>query len=188
MLTDRQVPMHTFWAVMNGAGRFGKIKAKPSLALIMALKALDQEESNMSWPAGTRACFWMGNRGIMLFHADVKSWLSMLRAFVMFCVKPLCQCVTGKVVVCDFLSALCHFWSAANECICAFVCVRRCKNTAHESGRSRFRTEPHVCEMRRSAVLQWKRPETRRWSPHGQLKRQRKVKQGCHKNYQRNVF
>lgn len=100
--------------------------------------------------------FLNGEQGDYALPCRCKSWLSMLWAFVTFCVKPLCQCVTGKVVVYDFLSALCHFWftSAANECICACVCVRGRKNTAHESGRRRFRTEPNVFEMRRSAALQ----------------------------------
>lgn len=53
MLVDWQFLMHNFCAVMNGgAVAFWEDQSEANLALIMALTALDQEEPNMSWPAG----------------------------------------------------------------------------------------------------------------------------------------
>ncbi len=51
---------------MNGAalGVFWEDQSKPSLALITALRLLDQEEPNMSRPAGCMHAFCTGNSGL----------------------------------------------------------------------------------------------------------------------------
>lgn len=74
--------MHNFCAVMNGgAVAFWEDQSKESLALIMALTALDQEEPNMSRPAGCVHVF-VWRIGDYTFRCRCKTWLLMLQALV----------------------------------------------------------------------------------------------------------
>ncbi len=84
MLADWQFLMHNFWAVMNGgATALWEDQSKASLALIMALTALDQEEPNMSRPAGCVHVFaW--KTGDYVLRCRCRTWLPTLQAFVTF--------------------------------------------------------------------------------------------------------
>lgn len=75
MLADRQFFMHNFCAVMNGrAVVFWEDQSEASLALIMALIALDQEEHNMSPLAGCSHAFaW--RVADYAFRCRCKTWL-----------------------------------------------------------------------------------------------------------------
>lgn len=67
----------------GGAVAFWEDQSKASLALIMALAALDQEEPNMSRPAGCVHVFaW--RTGDYALRCRCKTWLIALQAFVAF--------------------------------------------------------------------------------------------------------
>lgn len=80
MLVDRPFLMHNFCAVINGeAVAFWEDQSKASLALIMALIVLDQEEPKMPQAAGC----------VHLFAREQGTTLLDTKAAISFCV-PIC--------------------------------------------------------------------------------------------------
>lgn len=80
MLVDRPLLMHNFCTVINGeAVAFWGDQSKASLALIMALIALDQKEPKMPQAAGC----------VRLFAREQGTTLLDTKAVISFCV-PIC--------------------------------------------------------------------------------------------------
>ncbi len=133
MLADWQIAVHNFFLSCNewcGVGRFGKIKAKPSLALIMALTALDQEGANMSQPAGCMHVFCTGNSRL---RSSMQMILWRLQFWRSFCVrlkqsvwrvKWLFTLHTWSLPLCTLSPLDRQNRSAASACICASVWLR----------------------------------------------------------------
>lgn len=79
MLVDRPFLMHNFCTVINGEAVVFWGQSKASLALIMALIALDQKEPKMPQAAGC----------VRLFAREQGTTLLDTKALISFCV-PIC--------------------------------------------------------------------------------------------------
>lgn len=154
----------------------------------MALTALDQEEPNVSRPAGRMHVFaW--KTGDYALSCRCKNWLSMLKAFVMFAECSFAETFVSRIQA-NRLKRLDCGWknrSAADEQICAFVWLSMLTVKAQKSSCSHCGCSGMA--LRRRGLQHLNRSGLKHdTGRHRKGKRQRKAKQGCHNNYQWHVL